>query len=262
MASAIQQFINTHPVFTGDEFRAALGGSRTEHTLRTQIKYYRDAGRIGQVKPGLYYRQSTGSEESRPDKYLVGSKIAPDAVLGYHSAFEALGYAHSVSSRVYILTAFRRRPFTFQDVDYRPVAFPTLAEETANTVLGLTQVERAGEKIPVTGKERSLVDGLDRPEYMGGYEEMRRCIEKIPYLDCDILTEYLQLRNKKILFAKVGFVLERFQEEWFVDEAVLTRLESHIPQSPAYFGAEHSGTMVNRWNLIVPDILLQDEEVR
>lgn len=260
MASEIQQFIDNHPVFTGNEFRAALGSDRTEHTLRTQIKYYLDTGRIGQVKPGLYYRKSPGSGETRPDKYLVGSKIAPDAVLGYHSAFEALGYAHSVSSRIYVLTEFRRRPFSFQDVDYSPVAFPTFQDETANTRFGLTRVERAGEKITVTGKERSLVDGLDRPEYMGGYEEMRRCIEKIPYLDSDILTKYLQHRNKKILYAKVGFLLEQFQEEWFVDEAMLTKLESHTPQSPAYFGGERTGTMINRWNLIVPDNLLQDDE--
>lgn len=257
MASAIQQFIATHPVFTWDEFKDALGESRTEHTLHTQIKYYMGTGRIVQVRRGLYYRASPDSGQTQPDKYLIGSRIAPDAVLGYHTAFEALGYAHSVSSRVYVMTTYRRRPFSFRRVTYRPVSAPTLTNGETHRRLGVERVDRSGESVAVTGKARSLVDAVDRPEYMGGYEEMRRCIEKLPYLDFDTLTEYLHRRDKKILFAKVGLMLEQFRDEWMVPDEVLAKLESHIPQSPAYFGSTQTGTMVRRWNLIVPEILLK-----
>lgn len=251
--SAIERFLEKHPVFSWDEFVNGLGEDRSESTLRSLIRNYLQSGKIGKVKSGLYYRSS----ETVPDKYLVGSKLAADGILGYHTAFELLGYAHSESSAVYVLTQSRVRPVQFQHIKYYPVSHPAPLTKDNQQMFGTEKIERFGLRVRITGKERTVVDTLDRLDYVGGMEELRRCLEKIPYLDFEILESYLQHRDKKVLFAKVGFLLEQMREDWWVQEEWLDQLATRIPQSPAYLSAEHRGQLLPRWNLIVPDTMLR-----
>ena len=251
------QFFDAYPVFTWEEFVSALGEERTEETLHTQIKYYLKTGKIAQVKNGLYFVKSPRGKQSIPDKYLVGAKIAPDGVLGYHSAFELLGYDHSVSSKIYVLTSTRVRSCRFKTLTYETVPCPAKLRDQAQCQFGTVQVERQGIKVTTTGKERTIVDALDRPEYAGGIEESVRCIEKVPYIDFELMYEYLHLRKKKILFAKAGFLLEQFRSEWVVGDAWLQSLEEHLPESPAYFLPNETGILIDRWNLIVPEYIIR-----
>ncbi len=111
--------------------------------------------------------------------------------------------------------------------------------------------------IKSTGRERTLVDCLERPDYCDGFEEVYRCAEKLPFLNFDVLLEYLHLRSKRVLFAKVGFFLEQHREVFFVEEYVLKNLERQVPKQPFYFeGNNKKGQLIKRWNAIVPDKVL------
>jgi len=251
--SDLQWFLDQHRVFTWDEFLEELGQDRTEQTLRTIIRNYLNSQKIGRVKSGLYYRIKTKDKQSTPDKYLIGSKLAKDAVLGYHTAFEVLGYAHSVSSKVYVFTNSRVRPIEFQQVKYQPVSPPAPMSNNHTRQIGVEKKERLGTKVQITNKERTLVDVLDRPDYTGGLEELRRCIEKLPYVDFEEVMRYLEQRDKKVLFAKTGFILEQNRENWYVKGSWLETLQAKIPTSPTYFTPEDKGKLNSRWNLIVPE---------
>ena len=78
-------FFRKHPVFTGEEFAkylSSLGevGGRTRETLLT---YYRKAGRVVQVRRGLYAVIPPGAEMDsyRVDPFLLAAKLTPDSVL-------------------------------------------------------------------------------------------------------------------------------------------------------------------------------------
>lgn len=253
--SELQWFLDQHRVFTWEEFVGELGQDRTEQTLRTLIRNYLESQKIGKVKSGLYYRIKSKNKQSTPDKYLIGSKLAKDAVLGYHTAFEMLGYAHSVSSKVYVLTNSRVRPIEFQQVKYQPVSPPAPMSNSDTQQIGVEKKERLGTKVQITNKERTLVDILDRPDYAGGLEELRRCIENLPYVDFEEVLRYLEQRDKKVLFAKTGFMLEQNRGKWYVKESWLETLQEKIPTSPTYFTTENKGTLNSRWNLIVPEFM-------
>ncbi len=88
--SSLQSFFARHPVFTSDEL-AHFRGSRGSHnpgTLRVLLARHRARGRLLSVRRGVYSVVPLGMEpESAPvDPYLVASRLAPDAVLGYHTA--------------------------------------------------------------------------------------------------------------------------------------------------------------------------------
>jgi len=255
-----EDFFATHPVFTLEEFKGEVGQTITSLTLHTHLKRYRKTGRIGTIKQGLYYVVSRGhkSKTTPVDMYLVAGKAAQDSVIAFHTAFELLGVGHSVFHHVYYLTRSPRRLFNFRNVSFKAVRVPLALVEKNQVDFGTERADRLGQVIKLTGKERTLVDCLERPEYCGGFEEVYRCAEKLPFLNFDVLAEYLRLQDRRILFAKVGFFLEQHREAFFVEEDFLNDLERQVPRQPLYLeGRSKKGRLDKRWNLIVPGKVLK-----
>ncbi len=255
----IEDFFATHPVFTLDEFKREVGQTIAPSTLHTHLKRYRKMERINAIKQGLYYVVSRGhrSKTTPVDLYLAAGKAAEDSVIAYHTAFELLGTGHSVFYRMYYLTQSPRRQFNFRDVSFQAVRVPLALIRKNQEDCGTERTERLGQMLKLTGRERTLVDCLEHPEYGGGLEEVYRCAEKLPFLNFDVLTEYLRLRSKRVLFAKVGFFLEQHREAFFVEQDFLSSLEQQVPKQPLYLeGRSKKGHLVKRWNLIVPEKVL------
>ncbi|MGC8596218.1 MAG: type IV toxin-antitoxin system AbiEi family antitoxin domain-containing protein, partial [Candidatus Kryptoniota bacterium] len=99
---------------------------------------------------------------------------------------------------------------------------------------------------------------LDRPQYCGGFEEMYRSLEKIPYLQFELLLGYLELRGQKKLHAAVGFFLEQHREQFHVEESFLHILERNKPSTPMYWDRSNKGgSYIRRWNLVVPKMVAE-----
>ena len=80
-------------------------------------------------------------------------------------------------------------------------------------------------------------------------------------LDLELLWRVLAAYGEKGLFAAVGWFLERQQRALFVPDEFLRRLEKHRPKSPHYLlRGERGGRLARRWNLILPDVLVQPGE--
>ena len=143
-------------------------------------------------------------------------------------------------------------------MSFKAVRVPLALVEKNQVDFGTERADRFGQVIKLTGKERTLVDCLERPEYCGGFEEVYRCAEKLPFLNFDVLAEYLRLQDRRILFAKVGFFLEQHREAFFVEEDFLNDLERQVPRQPLYLeGRRKKGRLDKRWNLIVPGKVLK-----
>lgn len=251
------QFLSSHPVFTKAEFIAALGPSRTRDV---QIEYYTRTGRILRIRRGLYLTQSPGAHGApSPDPFLIASKMAPDAVIAYHSALAFFGRTHSQRSVVTFLTDQAARPFSFGGWSFRAVPFPKPFHSPQERLFGVRTEDRQGISIRVTGFERTLVDVLDRPDLSGGWEEVWRSLEAVEYFNLDTVIEYaLSLRNATTA-AKVGFFLEQHREPLMVDSHHLDQLRSHRPRGRHYLDRSEvkDGKLVPGWNLIIPRRILE-----
>lgn len=256
------QFFARHPVFRLEEFRAACGAGRSDQTVRARIKQFLASGRLRLLSPGVYAVTPPGEDAHAftPDPLLVASRLARDSVLGYHSAFEALGYAHQVFSEATYLTAGHRRTVRLHGHTFRALAPPRqLGEEW--DLLAVETVHRQGLDVKTTSRERTLVDSLDRSGYSGGLEELLACVASVPSLDFVLLERYLLARGSPTLFARVGFVLDRFAERLSFDEYWRGRLARHAPKSPTYLLRREAGcVLVHPWQLLVPPSVLEVEE--
>ena len=258
----LRAFLYSHPVFSGQEFAYFLKsrGSSNPRTREALVRYYRKRGAILQVRRGLYYSVPPGAnpEQAPVDAYLVAAKLATDAVLAYHTALDIYGRSYSVQDRVVYLTT--KYPsghgFKFKGITYRAITPPT---KLGGKQPGVESVDRAGQQVRVTSLERTLVDVLDRTRLSGGWEEVWRSLETIPYLNLEQVVEYALLLGNSTTVARVGFFLSQHREALSVEDTLLERLRQHRPKNPKYLTNDEprSGRLLPEWNLVVPEQILK-----
>lgn len=252
-------FFARNPVFTAADF-AAAGPDRGKRGNESLLAYNLEAGRIIRIRRGLYASIPEGVEPDKfiVDPYLVARKAAPDAIIGYHSALAFHGLAYTVTQKVTFLTVHEDvKAFSFQGVSYRPVQHPSKLLRRGQEGAATDMIDHRGQYIAVTAMERTMVDCLDRIELAGGVEEIWRSFANISYLKMDAVISYLLLLDNATTTAKVGFYLEQQQERLMIPPQKLEYLEQRKPKTPRYmFRTKREGKLVSRWNLIVPEGVL------
>jgi len=256
--SAFEEFLSTHPVFTVEDFDEFQHkrGSFSPSTRKTILARQTARGRLVRVKKGLYAAVPHGIKpENAPiDSYLIAAKATPDSVLAYHTAAEFYGKAYSTFNEIQFLTARPRKAFSFGPNRFRPVGVPkSLSEQNAER-FGVEAQVREGLTVYTTSMERTAVDLLDRLDLCGGFEEAFRYLEGLGYVDGDSIAAYLDLLGNSSTAAKVGYCLEKLQEDLSVSDQTLKQIEALRPKQPYYVdrkkGADHRFS--SRWNLLLP----------
>jgi predicted transcriptional regulator of viral defense system len=193
------------------------------------------------------------------DPFLVAGRLAPDAILAYHTALEFHGKAHSPMHEFYYLTGLAARPLGFRDQRFRAVPPPAALRSQGAELSNVLDAERMGLSVRVTNLERTMVDVLDRPRFGGGWEEIWRSLESVEFFDFDAVVEYALLLDNATTIAKVGFFLEQHKNSLMVEERHLDPLRKRRPQAPHYLsrGARRPGKLAAGWNLVVPAEVLE-----
>lgn len=262
MPGHFQIFFTQHLLFSVNELRQNLNYRGTESSLYSLLRYHLKKGHVRHVKNGLYAYVPPGTNPQNVfvDSYLLASKLAKDAVIGYQSALGYWGKLYSMRNDLVYLTSenVSQPQFSFEGIKYKAVFFPKRLVQHKNELFGVSSVDRVGEKILVTSLERTFVDVLDRFYMMNDWEEIYRSFEAIGYLNLDKVVEYVLMLENATTIAKVGFFLEQFKEVWFVEDKHLNQLRNYIPKKPLYIDRKSKKLqkLVKQWNIIVPESLL------
>ena len=265
MAADLPAFFAAHPVFSRAELTAYLSTHRsgTPKAEDALLRYHVRVGHLLKLRRGLYAVVPAGAnpETSPVDPYLLASRLAGDAVLGYHTALGLHGKAHSVFQEFHFLTGTAPRPFRFRGQGFRAVAFPRKLAGADKERFGVEMRDRFGLDVAVTGLERTLVDLFDRPDLGGGVEEVWRSLATVEFFDLEAVIEYATLLGNATTVAKVGFFLESHRERLMVSDAHLARLRRRRPRRPHYFEKRDTGKgrLVAGWNLVVPQFVMHRE---
>jgi predicted transcriptional regulator of viral defense system len=254
------EFFETHPVFRHEEFlEAHTSGGRSALTSNNLLARHLSSGRLLRVRRGLYAVVPHGVDAAQAtvDPYLVASHLTEDAVVAYHAALQFMGKAYSVWHRVHYLTRKRARAFSFRDLEFVPVQAPKTVRSLKEWGGGISEVAHAEGRVRVTTLERTMVDVLDQPDKCGGWEEIWRSLEMVEFFDLDVVIAYASALGSSLTAARVGFFLEQHGEALMVEERHLDKLQAHAPRQPRYLDSTRkSGKLVSRWNLVVPDYVL------
>lgn len=252
-------FFAGHPVFSLNEAVTALAADGGRLGVVDRLKYHLKTGRLKRVTREVYavVPPVVSVEDFRPDPFLVAKAMHPNGIFSHHSALELLGAAYSVWNQCTLYIARRRRPLLLDGLTIRFLDPPLPMQTDSCKQVGTRRIERQGMLLDVTGPERTLVEGFSRPSLVGGLEELVRSAAGFTTLDLELLEEVLRRYNLAKLWAATGWFLEMFQKSFHVPDALLTRMEQRRPRSRVYIARDQrGGTLVRRWNLILPKSLL------
>jgi len=230
--------------FTRDDVEAMTGN---RENARSIIKVYKKKGLIKSVRRDLFVPISLETKQPVASRYVIASHAALGAYVAYHSAFEYHGLANQVYYEVYAASKSRFRAFEHDGLTYRHVP----------TSLDIGVVTKNG--VRVTDLERTVIDGIDNFEKVGGLEELLLCIGMIPYLDSHKLIDYLGAYDTVFLYQKAGYILEHYQKGLKLADGFFDACRSKVTKSKRYLygNLQREPNVYNKnWALYVPVDLL------
>lgn len=255
------EFFSIHPVFTHKEYLAArqVVDKRNPRTADSLLRQHQEKGRIVRVRRGLYATVPPGTDKIglHVDPYLLATKVSDDATVAYHAALQFHGRTYSMWSRLTFLSRKNIRPFSFGGTDFVPVKPCRTVADKPEMGGGVKLEPHAGGRVRVTTCERAMVDVLNAPNLAGGWEEIWRSLEMVEFFDLDAAIAYTLQLKSALTASRVGFYLEQHRDNLFVEDGHLETLAMHAPKQKRYFDRSRtSGRLVHRWNLIVPEQII------
>jgi predicted transcriptional regulator of viral defense system len=250
--TSLVRYAERAPLFTLDELRQLYGPDADSALLSTVLYRLKRQGRVRTLCPGVY----RGALSQIPlNRFAVPSRLRQDAVIAFHSALEHEGLANQTFRTTYYLSARPHRDVVFEQQTYHRVAPPRRLVKARRPE---TQVELAGDKIRVTGRERTLVDCLLHLEYSGGVPELDQSLSMFPSFDFEKALDYLKVLKHPWLYARVGFLLDRQADRLFFSGKWRDEFLRRKPRGVVYLDKKTPGLKwVPLWNLMVPPDLVR-----
>lgn len=210
--------------FSRQDAVAIVGTEKAAHSL---LHDYVNAGYIERIRRDLYATISFETKQPVSNRFLIATRIADDAYVSYHSAFEYFGYANQVFHEVYVTTTSRFRNFNYDGITYTRVS-PRIDPGVITTNTG----------IRVTDIERTVIDSICSFEKIGGLEELLRCLMLVPALKPEKLIKYLDDYGQANLYQRSGFLLAEFSEQLGLAKPFFDHCKSKIPKAKKYLYSE------------------------
>lgn len=194
------------------------------------------------------------------DPLRLGSRIVSPYYFGFATAAELLGLLPQASRLYYIVTPKRGNARWAHAAQFRRI---TVAPDR---FFGYDRIERRGEVINVSDRERTVLDCLARPEFSGGLGGVVKVIESAgKRLKWTRLEEYLHRAGSRSLILRLGYLVETLgttthPPAGWLDRARAQHDEPYVPLgAPMEFGRR--GPRDPRWHIIrnVPETLLRAE---
>lgn len=221
--------------------------TKNPFTARELMRNYISRGIVCSARRDLFVASDLATGLPIPGRYEIGSKIAKDAYIAYHSALEYHGIAQQVSFVVQVCSEKKFRPFSFDNQDYN---YCYSAFEEGVIVPAMDTFVR------VTNIERTIVDCINRVELSGGWEELLSSLEMIYKPNFHSIERYLSKYNKKTLYAKTGMIAELFSTLWNTPTAFLEKCRQNSNCNLNYFTSkEDSIAYYKKWNIYLPSAM-------
>ncbi|ETI63516.1 transcriptional regulator [Sphingobium sp. C100] len=244
------------PIFSLADVTEITGLSPS--SARSLIANTEARGIVTRLKPGLYnlvpFERGRDTEHVS-DPYLIARTLVGDApyFISHGSALELHRMVTQPQLAIVVSCAKRLRPqhirgYEFRFVDVKPQAF-----------FGLTEIWiTSEEQVRVSDPERSIIDGLDHPQYVGGVTEIAKGLwMKRDTLRVELMIDYALRLGVGAVIRRLGYLLEFYG---LADAAAFEPLRARL--TPTYQRLDplfpNEGRMLARWRIrlnVEPDEL-------
>lgn len=198
------------PTFSIDDARRALGHSESEPT-RQFLERLQTKGWIRRIRRGRFAVIPLSSGDNRTPQlheFIVAMELVTPAAIAYWSALNHHGMTEQLPRTVFVATnhPVRRPPGEVLGVSYKIISL------RENKFFG--NVKDWIDEMPfmVTDREKTIIDGLDLPQYAGGVGEIAKALSTAwTQLDEKKLRKYASKIGNSAVAKRLGFLMETFQ---------------------------------------------------
>lgn len=210
------------------------------------------SGKIERIRRGLYTAIDPVTEHPIADPIIVASKLRTPYYLGYHTALTLYGSAYSTRNQTHtcIKPENQFRAFTYNGTTYTPLY-------TRDIETNIQTINHRGHKVRVCGKERLLIELVETPQYIGGWEQTLKSLETLGGVEYTKIPEILEKKNTQILTRKTGYILTLLKQHSIyhrhLPEQVTQRIQEMVRGQPEYLEKNRKGPLDKQWMLYIPE---------
>ena len=209
--------------------------SNANYVLKTCI----ENGYITKIKKDYYVVNDLVNDVVAANKYEIACGLDNDFI-SHHSVFEYYGFNNQVYNTIDITTNTYKRDFAFDDNLYKYHRSNNLMQ--VNNLFG----------IRITSIERAIVDCINDSSNFE-YYELLECINNVNIIDEAKVIEYLDSLNNKLLYKKVGFVLEKYKVLFSLDNKFFDICMQKSGSIVGYYNLQAKESLIfnAKWRLYV-----------
>jgi len=235
-------------VFTLKEATRILGPAHERHA-RTFLDRLVRKGWLARIKPGLFAVVPLSSGTSRTPQvheFLVAMELVKPAAIAFFSAMNFHGFTEQVPHQVFVVTNHKVARLDrvalgvpFRIICLRPARFFGVRKEWIS--------ERS---FMVTDPEKTIIDGLALPQYVGGVGTVARALSTSwSNLDEKRLHHYAAKFGTSAVVKRLGYLQEALEVGEPEKLRLSTLLSAGYPRLDPTLPAD--GTLSRRWGLLV-----------
>lgn len=199
-----------HPTFSLAFTRQVLGHTKDDPTPQF-LERLQSKGWIRRIRRGRFAVVPLSSGENRSPQlheFVVAMELVSPAVIAYWSALNHHGMTEQLPRTVFVATdhPVRRQPGDVLGVAYKIVSL------RPDKIFGV--MKDWIDEIPfrVTDREKTIIDGLDLPQYVGGVNEIVKALSgSWKVLDEKKLRKDAAKIGNSAVAKRLGFIMETLE---------------------------------------------------
>lgn len=244
--------LSKYPVFSIDTLLMFYDHQKSAYSMLYRLL---KKGMIKKIRQNLYSPINLSSGQVVATKYQIACAINKTCYISHHSAFEYYGYANQVFNEMVVSSEQKFNAFEFDHIAYKYMS--------SKLNIGIVDATNTT-NVRITDLERTVIDSIKDVNKIAGLEECLNSLQMISYLDESKLILYLDTYHIQGLYQRVGYILERYQQEMHLSQAFIQYCKHKMGKSTRYLVSESEthGYYHNEWHIVVPKTSLDDLEVR
>ncbi len=211
-------------------------------TVLDRLHRMNKKGIIDRLMSGLYTLGPEFLSGIPIHEYEIATKLATPSSLAYLSAFSYHHLTDQISSIIYVLSTVdsehprSRNSYTIRGVRYR------IVRVQQEGFFGIEQRWVGKVLVPVTDLERTLIDGIVKPKYCAGIQEVLDGYSQIiDQINISKIISYA-LRMSDAACKRLGYILSKLS----IDDKQLEPLMKRI--TPIFVKLDPTGPQKGAWN--------------
>ncbi len=191
-------------VFTIGEAVRITGLDR--NTLKVLLSRLEKRGWVERIEKGKYIIIPLGAEkgEYTLHEFIIGSLLVKPSAIAYWSALNYHGFTEQIPSTVFVQTTARKKKQDLRIFGVRYKIIRIMPEK----YFGVEKIWIEEFQVPITNREKTVIDCLDKPRYCGGIIEATKAFRE--ELEGEKLREYALRMNNSAVIRRLGYLCDYF----------------------------------------------------